>query len=321
MLTVLVTGASGFIGAAVCRRLASRGAVVHAGSAAHPERVPIDEGDVRLLHLDLAGPKALEATIAHLRPAAVVHLGAMSAPGACERDPPHAERINVVATATIAQTCLDTGAAMLFASTDQVFAGEHGMYTETDSAKPLHVYGRTKLAAESKVSTLGKRGLSLRISLTYGASPAGDRSASEQIVNQLARGEAPRLFTDEIRSPILVNDLAEAIGELVERMAAGDAIVPADAPRVLHLGGPDALSRFEFGEHLAGAFGLDASRLQPVRQRDVPLGYDRPRDVSLDSSQATRKLDTTIRSAQDGLAFLQCQHRPVDDATVTRRFR
>jgi dTDP-4-dehydrorhamnose reductase len=306
MATLLVTGGSGFVGSKVSQALRAHGHDVVVTYHEHADRVAVGVDGFRAVALDLNEPGAEPAArlVREVRPAAVAHLAAMSELSACQRDPERAERINVVGTRAMVEACRAIGAVMLFASTDQVFDGERAPYRESDAPEPLHSYGRTKLRAEAEVAALRERGLSLRISLVYGESPTGRRSASEQVVNQVSAGESPKLFADEFRTPILVDDVAAATAELLQRMLDGDLIVPGDSPRVLHLGGPERVSRFEFGTCMAEAFGFDERLLTAASRADVSLDVARPRDVSLDSTVAQRVLRTRIRGVREGLASL-----------------
>lgn len=287
------------IGAHICRSLCAAQFAVCTTWNSHAERVPA--GRLLAVPLDLADRRGVMAMLRDARPDAVVHCAAMSDLNACERDPATAEAINVRATETIAAWCRESGAVMVFTSTDQVFDGEHAPYDETAAAQPMHVYGRTKREAEQAVDDLGARGLSLRISLVYGRSPTGTRSASEQIERALQRGERPRLFVDEWRTPVLADDIAAAVAEIAKRMLRGEAIVDESSPRVLHFGGPDRVTRYEFGVQLAQRFGMNEGALIPGKRSDLTGGAPRPRDVSLNSDLARRVLRTPLRGVQAGL--------------------
>ncbi len=139
----------------------------------------------------------------------------------------------------------ESGARIVFLSSDQVFDGRCGGYVESDPPNPIHVYGRTKLAAEQAIAEAGPSATVLRLSIVFGPSPQGNRSCSEQILRALERGSRPRLFDDEFRTPIFAADIGSAISELVLRQDVG----------LLHLGGPDRVSRYELGVAVAKAFG------------------------------------------------------------------
>jgi len=154
------------------------------------------------------------------------------------------------------------GARLVHLSTDLVFDGEHGApYTEDDEPRPVMEYGQQKLEAEQLVRRLKPEALIVRTSLLYGP-PDGPQEA-------LARRDDAAFHTDEIRTPIRVRDLAAALLRLT------------DASGILHIAGPEALSRHDFAARLRGG---------PVKGRPTPPG--RARNVALDSSRACALLSS-----------------------------
>jgi dTDP-4-dehydrorhamnose reductase len=174
-------------------------------------------------------------------------------------------------SANVALAAHRVGARLLHLSTDLVFDGEHGApYSEDDEPRPVMTYGQHKLEAEQLVRRLHPRALIVRTSLLTGP-PAGQQEA-------LARRDDVTFYEDEIRSPVRVGDLAAALLELAATDVSG----------VLHVAGPEALSRAELAARLRGA---------PVRTGPGPR-TGRARNVALDSSRARSLLRTPIgRSA------------------------
>lgn len=159
-------------------------------------------------------------------------------------------------------------------STDVVFAGTRGRYTEDDEPAPVNSYGRSKAEAERRVAAAHPGASLARTSLIYGGAEPGPQE-------RLAR-ENTRFFVDELRSPVQVGDLAEAILELLEVDHAGP----------LHLGGADDVSRFDFAVLLgADPAGLEAAHTTP----------DRAPDITLDSSRAAALLRTRLRGVREVL--------------------
>jgi dTDP-4-dehydrorhamnose reductase len=186
-----------------------------------------------------------------------------------KRDP----SITVDAAVAAARLAAARSARFVFFSTDLVFGGERGGYAEDDPANPVMTYGRLKLAAEAGVREESPEALVLRPSLLVGESHGLLRPAYE--CEALSAGLPVDLFVDEWRSPVHVDDVARAAWDLASTEWAG----------LLHLGGPDRLTRFELGGLLCDQFGFDASLL---RRAERP--QDRPRDTSLDSRRAAALL-------------------------------
>lgn len=297
MASVLVTGASGFIGAHVFRLLAREGHEVTGTYHGHTERVPVLKdapGVTRTVPLDLRDDASIEAAFRAAWPEVIIHTAAISELKSCEVDPELARRVNVEATLKLARLGVSFGARFVFCSTDQVFDGSEGGLTEESEAGPIHTYGETKLAAERELSRLTPNVTSARIALVYGASPGGDRSASEKVVHALRAGAPPRLFTDERRTPILVDDVARVLVDL---------LTERDLP-VLHVAGPDAVTRHEFGVRVARAFGLDEGRIEAVKMSDLDLLPRRPSDLTLDTRRLRARLPHAPRPLDVGLAWL-----------------
>jgi dTDP-4-dehydrorhamnose reductase len=244
---LLITGASGFLGRAL----------VAAGGS----------GDVVGLtsSTDVRDVEALREAFARAAPDVVVHT-------AYRQNDPDALAINADGAANVARAARACGARLVHLSSDVVFAGDGDRpLREDDPAEPVTEYGATKAAAERLVLDVDPGALLVRTSLILGG-PGHEPSPHERLALAAARGESDvAFFTDEVRSPIQVDDLARALLSLAATSASGP----------LHLGGPDALSRLDLAALVVAASGLD-----PASLRSRPAPPDRPRHCPLDSSRA-----------------------------------
>lgn len=293
MSHVLLTGASGFLGHHIARRLLADEHDVVGTFGAHAEHLP-QHPRCQPVAVDLTDEASIEKAFRVAWPEVVIHTAAITEIKACEVDPARAEAVNVAATRKLARLCAAFGARFMLLSTDQVFDGEEGGYREHSVARPIHGYGRSKLQAEEAARRNHPSPTILRICLAYGTSPTTDRSASEKVVNALRTGQRAGLFTDEIRSPVLAEDVASACVELML-----ERTLP-----LLHLGGPERVSRHDFGLAVARAYGLDETLVQPVSLAEANLLPPRPRDVSFDTRRIRSLLTRPPRSIADGLATL-----------------
>lgn len=269
-MRLLLTGASGQLGGYLLREIVKAGLPVAAWSGSRAGRLL----GVELQPVDLADPDRTVTAFRLASPTAVIHAGAIAAITECRRDPVRAQRVNAQASALLAELAEQARARCLLVSTDLVFDGMKGWYREDDRPSPLSVYGRTKADAESPVLVMPS-GIVVRMSLLFGPSIVGKPSFFDQQVTALRECRPLTLFSDEWRTPL---GLATAARALL-------AILRSDFRGMLHLGGPERMSRLEMGQRLAAYLGADPSGIVAALRSSVPAVEPRPRDTSLDCSR------------------------------------
>lgn len=284
MNRLLVTGASGFLGWHLCRLAQTDWQVV--GTYHHH---PVVMPGVQMDALDLTAATAVTPYLQTLAPDAVIHAAALSQPNRCQQQPELSYAINVEATSTLATYCGERGIPLVFTSTDQVFDGTAAPYAETARPQPINTYGQHKAVAEQRLAQFHPAATICRLPLLYGGTTPNAQSFLQGFLRHLSQGQPLKLFTDEFRSPAHVEDVA--LGLLLALGHPG---------RILHLGGPERISRYEFGQHLVNVFGFDPALILPSRQADVPMAAPRPADVST-HSQIAYALGYTPRGVLAGL--------------------
>lgn len=263
---MLVTGGSGYLGGELLRRAQALGWEVVGTHLTHATTE---------VALDVRDADAVDHLVAELAPAAVVHTAYLQRGEAMRA-------VNVGGAENVAAAAARAGARLVHLSTDFVFDGESRRpYREDDATGPVNEYGRSKLAAERAVIDVAPGALVVRTSLIYG----GDTpSPHERMVAEALAGEREvTFFEDEYRSPVAVGDLAGALLELCESDAAG----------VLHVAGPEPVTRLAFAQAIAVASGEEPSRVRAGRSADQSVR--RPRYCALDSSRAYGMLRTRVR--------------------------
>ncbi|MFD0296531.1 SDR family oxidoreductase [Streptomyces sp. NPDC059616] len=268
-MTLLVVGGSGFLGSELVRKAVAAG---HPTAATFATR-PGSAGDIAWHALDLRASGRVEAVVAGVAPRVIVNATSGGADWVVTAEGP----------VRLAMAAAKYGSRLIHVSSDAVFSGADVHYDEACRPAPLTPYGAAKAAAETGVRLVHTDAVIARTSLII-----GDDRRSEHVraVHELAAGSRDGvLFTDDIRCPVHVADLAAALLELAT----------ADSTGVHHLAGSDAMSRHELGTLIARRDGLDAARLPSGLRAgsSLPGGLD----IRLDSRATQRRLRTTLRGA------------------------
>ncbi|MGW8570937.1 SDR family oxidoreductase [Streptomyces niveus] len=272
-MTILIIGGSGFLGTELVRQAT---AADHATAASFATS-PGSAAGVAWHALDLRDPERVEAVVAETAPRLVINATSGGPDWAVTAEGP----------VRLAMAAAKYGCRLVHVSSDAVFSGTRVHYDESCLPDPVTPYGAAKAAAETGIRLTHPAAVIARTSLII-----GDRKSTHvRMVHDLAAGtRSGVLFTDDIRCPVHVADLAAALLELASGEASG----------VHHLAGADAMSRHELGILIAERDGLDASRLLSGLRADSTLPG--PLDVRLDSHATQRALHTTLRGARRFLA-------------------
>ncbi|MGE4159380.1 MAG: NAD(P)-dependent oxidoreductase [Planctomycetota bacterium] len=259
MKRLLLTGASGFLGAAVRQALKGTSFMV-AG------RTKVEGAD--FFEADLSNP-GFTSRLPEC--SALIHMAAEARLDECERDPEKARKVNVEATRELAHWSFKLGIPMVFTSTDLVFGGHKAPYAEGASPDPISEYGRQKAETEREVMKASPLARVLRLSLLYDVERPNFLSKA---LKDLASGQPVNCYVDEWRTPVWVESAARAVLLALE--------VP---PGIYHAGGAKRMSRFDMVEKAAKARGLNTNLVRSVSRMTHPLGRHRPEDVSLTSAK------------------------------------
>lgn len=285
----LVVGASGQVGVELGYALQDAGAQEVLRSSRSPR-----EGWLSLDLGTLRAPEEAAAVLDAVSPDLVICSGAMTWVDGCEDRPEEAYRANAYGPSVLASYARQHGIPFVFFSTDYVFDGTEenkGPYKESDATRPLSVYGSSKLEGERAVLRVNPQAAVLRTSWVYGPDAAGKNFIST-LQRMLRGGERMRVPSDQISTPTLNRDLAQAALQLARAGASG----------VFHVTGPGLYSRYDLAVEVAQFFGLDAGLIEGVPTAQLGQKAVRPLYSGLESERLHEAVPHfRMRTLQEGL--------------------
>ncbi|WP_375472231.1 SDR family oxidoreductase [uncultured Nostoc sp.] len=270
MKKLLITGASGFLGWHLCQ-LAKQEWEIYGTYLSHLLEIP----GMKILKANLTNFQELKRIFNDVKPEAVIHTAAHSQPNFCQNHPEESHAINVIASCNIAGLCADNSIPFAFTSTDLVFDGLNAPYRETDAVCPVNLYGEQKAIAETDMLERYPMTAVCRMPLMFGAATPTAKSFIQPFIQTLQAEKELSLFIDEFRTPVSGTTAAKGLLLALEKVNG-----------IIHLGGQERISRYDFGQILVEVFQFPATGLKSCRQQDVKMAAPRPADVSLDSSKA-----------------------------------
>jgi dTDP-4-dehydrorhamnose reductase len=272
MSRIFITGGTGYLGAVLVRQALAAG---HTVAASYFSQEPPAYAGVAWAPLDVRDSLAVEDSLDRLRPDLVIHTAYL-------QSGPEVMAVTAEGSGHVARATAAVGARLIHLSSDVIFDGEReGAYSEDDPPAPISLYGQAKARAEALVSEAHPEAAIVRTSLIYGFAPI-DKLSRFSLDVATGHVEA-KLFTDEYRCPIYVEDLAAALLELDGLRYRG----------VLHIAGAERVSRYELGTLIAQAWGVDPAGIPAGLSSESPTR--RPRNCALDSTRARALLRTRLR--------------------------
>ena len=246
---------------------------------------------------DLSQSEEAENLIKANEPNWVVHCAAATNVDACEDDQHWAFRLNQDMAANVARAAQLASANFVHISTDAVFDGEKGGYSESDVPNPINVYGRSKLNGEQAVIEANPAAIIVRTNI-YGWNSQPKPSLGEWFLERLENEERCPGFTDVWVTPMLVNDLVEILFNMMDKELSG----------LFHVVGVECISKYEFGQRLAHTFGLDASLIDPVPVSQAGLRAPRARSLCLAGTKIESILGIQLPKVNEGLQRFHALH-------------
>ena len=284
-MRILVTGASGLLGLNLALEVAKEHNVF---GTVKDHAITTDAFTVH--QTDLLVPGAVERLLDKTQPDWVIHCAALANVDACEANPALARQLNSELPRKLATHVGRGGARLVYVSTDAVFDGQRGDYTEEDIPNPLSVYAQTKLEGEQAVAETNPGAIIARVNL-FGWSLTGKRSLAEFFFYNLSAGKRVMGFTDVYFCPLLVNVLAHIFIKMLA----------SDLSGLYHVVSRDCLSKYDFGMMIARRFSLDEGLITPSSVEQAALKAARSPKLTLRTDKLTRDLGQFPPSLSTGI--------------------
>jgi len=296
MKRILITGSNGLLGQKLAE-LFSRSINYNLLLTSKEEHSVFDEEVIRYRQLDTTHKRDVQSVVEEFEPEFILNTAAVTNVDLCETERELAWKVNVASVENLIYAAKLTGSKIIQISTDYVFDGKNGPYSELDRPNPIGYYGRTKLASENVLRTSGVPSTIIRTMVLYGAGFGVKANFALWLAQNLGEGKPVRVVDDQIGNPTLADDLAYAILKIVELDRSG----------LYHVSGPDLISRYDVALVLASVFNFNKKLITPVKTAAFKQPAPRPLNSGFITLKAEIDLGIKMSNIQQGLLALKNQ--------------
>ena len=289
MKNILITGAFGQLGEACIKQLSSRYNIL-----AVDLFVPDDKQNAQSMALDISDPDAVAVVKDNFQPDVILNLAAMTNVDGCERNPEGAKSANVDAVKFLAN---GFKRHFIQISTDYIFDGNNGPYSEADIPNPISVYGQTKWEADQYLESTECIVTTLRPNVVYGYTKYTKASFVKWVVDSLAAKKTINIVDDQWNNPTWTEALADVIERVIDKRLLG----------TYHYGGDRVMNRYEFAHIIADIFELDASLIKPIKTVELNQDAPRPLKSGLKTDKIEKELGIRPKSVETCLKEIRNQ--------------
>jgi len=290
---IFVTGSNGMLGQRIVHYFSKLENVELMACSVEDKQVPGDK-EVEYIQCDLRKRESIKSAVLNFYPDFIINAAAFTNVDLSESDRENAWKLNVKGVEYLAETCRVLDAHLIHISSDYVFDGKRGPYSEEAKPNPLGYYGRTKLASENALKISGAVNTIIRTNVLYGV--ANSRPDFVRwVINSLRSNKQINIVTDQINNPTYIDDLVSAISKIIEFQRQG----------IYNIGGRDFLSRYDFTIKIADYFNLDKNLINPIKTVDLNQAAPRPLSSGLITIKAESQLGFKPHSIEETLAIMK----------------
>ena len=296
-MKVLITGSNGLLGQKLLHKLRVDEEINLVAISRGKNRVSEKNG-YTYFDLDITDNDEVEKVIVEQMPDVVINTAAMTNVDMCEDKKDACDALNVNAVQYLADACQEINAHLIHISTDFIFDGEDGPYTEEDTPNPLSYYGLSKLKSEQLLQAHMVKWTILRTIVVFGT---GERLSKENIVlwakGVLEKGDSLNIIDDQFRAPTLAEDLADACILAIKKTAYG----------IFNVSGKDIMSIYEMVERIRKYYGLDNTNLNRISTSTLDQKAKRPTRTGFILKKAKSVLGYNPHSFEECLSIIKGQ--------------
>jgi len=287
-MKVLIVGASGLVGNALYRNFSKSKENYSVRGTYYS--LKLDE----FYQLDISDFFAVERLLKKEKPNVILLPAAISSVDYCEEHPQETKEVNVKGAKNLIRYTKLFNSRLVYFSSEYVFDGEAGPYTEEDEPHPINEYGRQKLEVENFIKQNLDNFLIIRTTVVYGWERKG-KNFVMSLIKKLRNKETIKIPVDQISSPTYVRNLAEAVRELIEKGKRG----------IYNIVGNEIIDRYIFAKMVCKIFNFDSDLLIPITTEELEQKAKRPLKAGLKIDKARNELETKLVSPEEGLKLMK----------------
>jgi len=289
-MRIMITGCHGLLGQSVLKMFL-KSTDYEILATAKENKTFLDFGGFDYTMLDITIRSDVKNLVVYFRPDVIINTAAYTNVDGCELNRELAWRVNVEGVRNLVHSARRVDAKLIHISTDYIFDGKNGPYSEDARPNPINYYGRTKLASENEIKIGGIRFAILRTNVLYGVGKNVKSNFALWLYQKLSNGENIKVVTDQIGNPTYVDDLAFAILKVVE----------FDKEGIYNVGGRDFVDRYTFAVRFAEIFEFDKNLITPVKTSELNQIAPRPLKSGLITLKAEAELGLKPYGVEDGI--------------------
>ncbi|MBX7155981.1 MAG: SDR family oxidoreductase [Bacteriodetes bacterium] len=297
--TILITGASGKVSSAIIRYFNQE--TDYRLLLVASREFPLLKGNSEERNIQCVIPHGEFNTIREVaqkyNPEFIINTVAMTDVDGCEINRQLAQELNVKSVENYARLARICSSHLIQLSTDYIFDGAKGPYTETDTPNPICYYGKTKLAGENICKSATIPYTILRTNVVYGIAPGMKPDFIQWVLKMCDVKEPFKVVDDQFSNPTIIDDIALAIGRIITKKRTG----------IYNIGGADYINRLEMAKTIARHFKKDADLIYPMKTSDLKQVAKRPLRGGLITLKASTDLSFAPTSLESGLQIIQKQ--------------